>query len=104
MMRRPPRSTLFPYTTLFRSGGRIWCTVCPLPLLGEWLQRLRLSRNPAELEGKFTRRIFGIPLRWPAWLSNAWPRVLFFLLLGTFSTTLVAVPAATSWMLISLVL
>src|SRR5437867_8631787 len=22
MMRRPPRSTLFPYTTLFRSGGR----------------------------------------------------------------------------------
>ena len=85
-------------------GGRIWCTACPLPLLGEWLQRLRLSRNPAELEGKSTRSIFGIPLRWPAWLSNAWPRVLFFLLLGTFSTTLVAVPSATSWMLIGLVL
>src|SRR3712207_8479760 len=27
MIRRPPRSTLFPYTTLFRS-------VCPLPLKG----------------------------------------------------------------------
>src|SRR5688572_30931269 len=31
MIRRPPRSTLFPYTTLFRSkftprGGRIWFT------------------------------------------------------------------------------
>src|SRR5687768_18052297 len=30
MIRRPPRSTLFPYTTLFRSGGRArgrrsWC-------------------------------------------------------------------------------
>src|SRR5687768_17950635 len=29
MIRRPPRSTLFPYTTLFRSGfattGRWWC-------------------------------------------------------------------------------
>src|SRR5688572_31690892 len=24
MMRRPPRSTLFPYTTLFRSGCRGW--------------------------------------------------------------------------------
>src|SRR3712207_7705345 len=24
MIRRPPRSTLFPYTTLFRSAG--WCT------------------------------------------------------------------------------
>ncbi len=85
-------------------GGRIWCTACPLPLLGEWMQRIRLARNPAELEGKSVRRILGIPIRWPSWLSNAWPRVLFFLLLGTFSTTLVAVPAATSWMLISLVL
>src|SRR5947199_763406 len=27
MIRRPPRSTLFPYTTLFRSSG----TACPLP-------------------------------------------------------------------------
>ena len=43
-------------------GGRIWCTACPLPLLGEWLQRLRLTRNPAELEDKSPRRIFGIPL------------------------------------------
>ena len=24
MIRRPPRSTLFPYTTLFRSDGRNW--------------------------------------------------------------------------------
>src|SRR5437868_9953985 len=30
MIRRPPRSTLFPYTTLFRSGGR----VRPLPRRG----------------------------------------------------------------------
>ena len=70
-------------------GGRIWCTVCPLPLMGEWLQRAWLSRKPARLV-------------WPRWLSNAWPRVIFFLLLGTFSTTLVALPPATSWMLIGL--
>src|SRR3712207_8194421 len=25
MIRRPPRSTLFPYTTLFRSEGLLWC-------------------------------------------------------------------------------
>jgi hypothetical protein len=24
-------------------GGRIWCLVCPLPSLGEWLQRRRLA-------------------------------------------------------------
>src|SRR6266567_7495250 len=28
MIRRPPRSTLFPYTTLFRSSGRIRPTAC----------------------------------------------------------------------------
>src|SRR2546427_5850534 len=27
MIRRPPRSTLFPYTTLFRSGGTHWRAV-----------------------------------------------------------------------------
>src|SRR2546425_4951203 len=27
MIRRPPRSTLFPYTTLFRSGVAVWPTV-----------------------------------------------------------------------------
>src|SRR5438093_5157960 len=31
MIRRPPRSTLFPYTTLFRSNFRVRCNpdVCP---------------------------------------------------------------------------
>src|SRR5690348_17584975 len=38
MIRRPPRSTLFPYTTLFRSLdhlhklGDAWCDVSPLSL------------------------------------------------------------------------
>src|SRR5436309_7600961 len=30
MIRRPPRSTLFPYTTLFRSSARRGATVSPL--------------------------------------------------------------------------
>src|SRR2546429_6575782 len=29
MIRRPPRSTLFPYTTLFRSGSGRWTTALP---------------------------------------------------------------------------
>src|SRR3989441_12758758 len=29
MIRRPPRSTLFPYTTLFRSGVRGWVRPAP---------------------------------------------------------------------------
>lgn len=70
-------------------GGRIWCTACPLPLLGEWMQRGGLAR----------RRLV-----WPRWLSNTWPRVLLFLLLGTFCTNIVALPPATSWLLIGLML
>src|SRR5256885_10893192 len=37
MIRRPPRSTLFPYTTLFRSGGGVW----DLLALGPRRQRQR---------------------------------------------------------------
>src|SRR5256885_9669417 len=33
MIRRPPRSTLFPYTTLFRSRGVIWIIVVAVLLL-----------------------------------------------------------------------
>src|SRR3712207_8945220 len=34
MIRRPPRSTLFPYTTLFRSGGAIMSALPFLPMVG----------------------------------------------------------------------
>lgn len=83
-------------------GGRLWCTVCPLPIMGEWLQRRRLAQNPAVPKGTSPRRIQGVPLIWPNWLSTAWPRLVLFLLLGTFSTSIVALPPATSWLLIGL--
>src|SRR5256885_10350106 len=40
MIRRPPRSTLFPYTTLFRSGR-------PSYQLGPTTARERMARKPA---------------------------------------------------------
>src|SRR6478609_10158919 len=36
MIRRPPRSTLFPYTTLFRSQPSGLRTLRPLPNVAEW--------------------------------------------------------------------
>src|SRR3712207_308399 len=49
MIRRPPRSTLFPYTTLFRSSQLRWD-----PLLGEWVvlashRQTRTFLPPADL-------------------------------------------------------
>src|SRR3712207_8396552 len=49
MIRRPPRSTLFPYTTLFRS----W----PLGIGFRHRQRHKLRRLARQLEPQVTRRV-----------------------------------------------
>src|SRR3712207_7672088 len=41
MIRRPPRSTLFPYTTLFRSLGRLQRPGLDLPQEGRYRSRIR---------------------------------------------------------------
>src|SRR3712207_7883147 len=48
MIRRPPRSTLFPYTTLFRSGGH----ALPTPAL-----RRRVRRGLHRAAGGLDRRL-----------------------------------------------
>src|SRR2546430_8502836 len=48
MIRRPPRSTLFPYTTLFRSGGGQRARGCAV-------RRLQPGRAPARVDRKSTR-------------------------------------------------
>src|SRR5687767_15682689 len=54
MIRRPPRSTLFPYTTLFRSTAQgnskslAWLPFPSRPSTGK-------SRNPTVLLGRFQR-------------------------------------------------
>src|SRR3712207_9595986 len=89
MIRRPPRSTLFPYTTLFRSDGslpgRVFQTVRPLPSDAEGLHRLWLPLmdghdrvgvlevrvgTPAELYDPGLRE----ECRWLAGWSAPWSR------------------------------
>jgi polyferredoxin len=84
--------------------GRIWCTICPLPFFGDWIQR-RSFFSP--LKGKtkeYNNRFSGFFLKWPAWLSNDWPRLFVFMLLATFSTTLVAVPSISGITVLMLLL
>src|SRR5256885_11776021 len=66
MIRRPPRSTLFPYTTLFRSG-RVWLgrevgalgagrhlvrlgAAASVPAGGYWLRLTRSEEHTSELQ------------------------------------------------------
>src|SRR3712207_8136129 len=53
MIRRPPRSTLFPYTTLFRSGGDIDKVWVKTDVEGEW------GRSPegAEIQALWSHAI-----------------------------------------------
>src|ERR1017187_9966583 len=53
MIRRPPRSTLFPYTTLFRSGDWTWAEPqesCPDRARVAWFHHLH-THGPSASEG-----------------------------------------------------
>lgn len=79
-------------TVLVPFGARSWCTICPLPFFGDWLQRravlgVRSGKSPGT-ENKF----FGLQKRWPKQLSNIWLQNFGFLFLATFSALLVTRP------------
>jgi ferredoxin len=75
-------------------ASRVWCTVCPFPFFGEWLQRRALvavravdphksKGGPGVVVGR--NRYFGQNRRWPKTLSNIWLQNIGFLALCTFS-------------------
>jgi polyferredoxin len=72
--------------------GRFWCTICPLPFFGDLIQRQSFF-NPLKGRTKiYNNKFSGLFLKWPEWLKNDWLRLIVFLFLATFSTTLVATP------------
>jgi polyferredoxin len=85
-------------------GGRVWCTVCPLPIFGDWIQRGSLFSPRTGKTGAYNNRFSGLFLKWPAKLDNNWLRVVIFLVLATFSTTLVASPKVSGFVLLGLLL
>src|SRR2546426_2636788 len=54
MIRRPPRSTLFPYTTLFRSGVRTWQEIAAEASHEKDPEKLKMLAQ--ELERAFAER------------------------------------------------
>src|SRR2546422_7790451 len=55
MIRRPPRSTLFPYTTLFRSTDVYWVQVGgedPVQFIQRYRDRARSEEHTSELQSR----------------------------------------------------
>lgn len=76
-------------------GGRSWCSVCPLPMPGEWLQRRSLISR--------ARGRLGLGLRWPKKLRGYWLQVGLFLLIGLFSAVTLTDARLTAWILLGLI-
>jgi polyferredoxin len=84
--------------------GRSWCTVCPLPFFGDWMQRGSLFSPEKEPTKGYNNRFSGLFLKWPQRLQNNWLKLVVFLILSTFSTTLVAKPWVSGVAILMLVL
>jgi polyferredoxin len=76
-------------------GGRSWCSVCPLPMPGEWLQQGGLVSKAKHRTG------FG--LRWPRRLRGYWLQTGLFLLIGLFSAATLTNARLTAWILLGLI-
>lgn len=79
-------------TLMVPLGGRIWCTMCPLPFFGDWLQRRSLVKVRLGNTVGLRNSLFGLNKRWPKKLSNIWLQNFGFLLLALFSALLVTRP------------
>jgi hypothetical protein len=84
-------------------GGRLWCMMCPLPTVGEFLQRRSITNVRIGSTNGYRNQFFGLNLTWPTWLTNGWPRLIAFLAAGTFSTTFVAQPRSTGFAVLAFV-
>jgi ferredoxin len=84
--------------------GRIWCTVCPLPLFGDLIQRQSFFTPAKGKTGEYNHKYSGWFLKWPKPLSNNWLKLIVFLCLATFSTTLVARPKISGLAVLGLLL
>lgn len=84
--------------------GRFWCTICPLPFFGDWIQRKSVLTPIEGTKREYRNKFSGLFLKWPKKLRNGWPKLILLLTLTTFSATLVAMPKVTGFAVILLLL
>ncbi len=76
-------------------ASRIWCTVCPLPFFGDWIQRRELVRVRSGKTGALKNEMHGGTRPWPKKLRNIWLQNFGFLAMALFSALLVTRPIAS---------
>lgn len=78
-------------------GGRLWCMVCPLPALGEWISRRRIY---SVLESKDW---LSLDREWPGFLNNMWVPAIGFLGISLLIPWLVTRPVVTALLFLTLI-
>ncbi|MEM4310874.1 MAG: 4Fe-4S binding protein [Nitrososphaerales archaeon] len=78
--------------------SRLWCTICPIPSFGEWMQRKGFIRKKEDYKP------LGFNKSWPVRFRNIWLQNLGFLILATFSVLLVTRPIVTGIILAILII
>lgn len=85
-------------------GARIWCTICPLPFFGDWLQRRALIKVRTGKTVGLANRFWGLNKRWPKKLRNIWLQNFGFLGLGIFCAMLVTRPIVSVGVFVGMIL
>ncbi|MEN8152593.1 MAG: 4Fe-4S binding protein [Acidobacteriota bacterium] len=95
---------MFALTVLFVPvGARLWCSICPIPSLGEYLQRGATIGVRTEKNDKNRNRYFGFGQKWPDKLKGPWIRIFLFLIIGSFSASLAGQPRWTATVFVILI-
>lgn len=77
-------------------GGRSWCSICPIPMPGEWLQ----NGGILQPRGKG----IGLNKRWPKALRGNWLQAGGFLLVGLFGAVTLTSARVTAVVLAGIIL
>ncbi len=73
-------------------GSRIWCTMCPLPIFGDWLQRHTFIKVRSGKTKAFKNKFYGLNKSWPKRFKNIWLQNFGFLAMAIFSSILITRP------------
>jgi ferredoxin len=80
--------------------GRGWCSICPIPMPGEWLQNGAVLKPRPSTRPSVTGRRFGLQRKWPRRFRNIWLQNIAFTFVALFSIVVLTQPSVTGVVLL----